>query len=240
MKRLILTVLTLALLLGLTACGNKQERKLYDEAIALYKEGKYTSALKLFEEVPDYKKSDDYIKDCRYYAAMQTLSPTSDLEDGYSGTVVDCTADNVSAYSQAVSMLDELHGYRDSNRMLKDAKKRLDKYNSENRIATILSLLKDQFLGYVSRCEYEGNTLTLYLSDSYPVTFEVVKRGQTESTVRDSWLKVRSNFTDTIFEYLPDCTVTIIDQNGDTIGSYLQGETSGEVTVLFDIATKPY
>ena len=240
MKRLILTALTLALLLGLTACGSKQERKQYNEAMSLYEEGKYTAALKLFEEIPDYKKSDHYIRDCRYYAAMQTLSPTSNLQDGYSGTVVDCTADNANAYSQAVTMLEELDGYRDSNRMLKDAKKRLNQYNSENRMNTILTLLQDQFLGYVSRCEYEGNTLTLYLSDSYPVTFEVVKRGQTENAVRESWLKVRSNFTDTIFEYLPDCTVTIIDQNGDTIGTYLQGETGGEVTVLFDIATKPY
>ena len=240
MKRLILTALTLALLLGLTACGSKQERKQYNEAMSLYEEGKYTAALKLFEEIPDYKKSDHYIRDCRYYAAMQTLSPESSLEDGYCGRVADCTADNATAYSQAVTMLEDLDGFRDSKRMLKDAKKKLDKYNADNRINTILDMLEDQFLGYATRCEYDGLKLDIYFSKSYPLTYEVIARGQTDSVVAESWDHVRTMFTDIVFELLPDCMVNLIDRNGDIVGTYMKGEHAGELTVMFDAATKPY
>lgn len=240
MKQLLTLMLTVMLLLSLTACGDGNDRTVYNDALELYKSGKYLSALKLFEEIPDYKDSDDYINDCRYYSAMQTLSPDSSLEDGYSGSVLDCTADNVSAYSQAVTLLQELDGHRDSNRMLKDAKKRLEQYNSENRILTILDTLEDQFLGYASRCEYDGLNLSIYFSDSYPVTLEVVKRGQTETAVAESWSTVRTMFTGIVFEYLPDCTVSLIDRNGDTLGTYRQGETLNEVTVVYDVATKPY
>ena len=106
MKKLMTLALVALMLLSLTACGNKSERTKYDDAVALFEEGKYTSALKLFEETGDYKKTEAYIKDCRYYAAMQTLSPDSDLEDGYCGKVAECTADNASAYSQAVTVLE--------------------------------------------------------------------------------------------------------------------------------------
>ena len=137
MKKLLSLALTAALVLGLTACSTKAERTKYDDAVELYKQGKYASALKLFEESGDYKDTEDYIKDCRYFAAMQTLSPDSDLEDGYSGNVADCTADNASAYAQAVAMLEALDGFRDSNRMLKDARKHLEQYQADNRITTI-------------------------------------------------------------------------------------------------------
>lgn len=240
MKQLITLALVVILLLSLTACGSKEERTTYNEALELYEAGKYTSALKLFEEIPDYKKSDDYANDCRYYSAMQTLSPDSSVEDGYSGNVLDCTADNASAYAQAVTLLEELDGYRDSNRMLRDAKKNLEQYNADNRIATIISTLEDQFLGYASRCEYDGINFSIYFSDSYPVTYDVVHRGQTESTVTESWTSVRTMFTSIVFEYLPDCTVTLIDRNGQTLGTYRQGETHDDVTVVFDVATKPY
>lgn len=240
MKKTITFALAALLLLSLTGCGNQAERSTYKEAVELYEQGRYTSALKLFEEIPDYKDSDDYIRDCRYDAAMQTLSPDSSLEDGYSGRVADCTADNATAYAKAVTILQELDGYSDSNRMLKDAQKQLDKYNAENRILTIVSTLEDQFLGYASRCEYDGVEFTIYFSQSYPLTFEVVKRGQTETAVMESWIEVRTMFASIVFEYLPDCTVTLIDRNGDTLGTYRQGETHDEVTVVFDVATKPY
>ena len=240
MKKIILLATALILLLSLTACGNKGERTIYDDAVDLYNEGKYTSALKLFEEIPDYKKSNEYANDCRYYAAMQTLSPESDLEDGYCGRVADCTADNASAYSQAVTMLEDLEGFRDSKRMLKDAKKKLEKYNADNRINTILNTLEDQFLGYATRCEYDGLNLDIYFSKSYPLTYEVVARGQTDPVVAESWDHVRTMFTDIVFEYLPDCMVNLIDRNGDIVGTYMQGEHAGELTVMFDAATKPY
>ena len=170
MKKAIILALTAVLLLSLTACDKGSERTLYDDAVELYEQGKYTSALKLFEETGNYKKTEEYIKDCRYYAAMQTLSPESNLEDGYCGKVAECTADNASAYSQAVTTLEELDGFRDSNRMLKDARKKLERYNADNRINTIISTLEDQFLGYASRCEYDGLELNIYFSKSYPLT----------------------------------------------------------------------
>ena len=240
MKKLILIALSAALLLSLTACGSNEERTKYDDAVALFEEGSYSTALKLFEEIPDYKDSDEYISDCRYYSAMQTLSPTRSMEDGYSGTVVECTESNASAYAQAVTTLQELDGYRDSDRMLRDAQKKLDTYQSEHRIQTILNTIEDQFLGYVARCEYDGMNLYLYFSDSYPITVEVVQRGQTEPVVADSWDNVRHMFADTVFAYLPDCIMHLVDRNGQTVGSYMYGGAEGELTVKFDVATKPY
>ena len=240
MKQTILLALTAALLLSFTGCAGKEARTTYNDAVDLYEQGKYTSALKLFEELGDYKDTEDYLSACRYYAAMQTLSPDSSLEDGYSGNVAECTPDNASAYSQAVTALEELDGYSDSNRMLKAAKKELEAYQAEHRIATIVETLEDQFLGYVSHCEYDGVTLNVYFADGYPVTLDVVQRGRTEITVSESWMQVRSMFTDLVFDYLPECTVQLIDRNGDTLGTYMKGETAGELTVLYDAATKPY
>ena len=240
MKKTILLTLAAALLLSLTACTSKAERTKYDDAVALYEQGMYASALKLFEEAGDYKDTETYIKDCRYYAAMQTLSPDSTLEDGYSGRVADCTADNASAYAQAVTTLEELGGIRDSKRMLKDAKKNLEEYQAENRIATIIDTLEDQMLGYASHCEYDGINFNIYFAKGYPVTHDVVKRGQTEVTVVETWISLRTMFTDYVFEYFPDCTVNIIDNNGQTLGTYMRGETHDQLTVMYDAATKPY
>ena len=240
MKKLMSLALTAILLLSLTACSTKAERTKYDDAVDLYEQGKYASALKLFEEAGDYKDTQDYIKDCRYYAAMQTLSPDSNLEDGYSGTVAECTADNASAYGQAVTMLEELDGYRDSNRMLRDAKKKLEQYQADNRIATIIDTLEDQLLGYASHCEYDGVNLYIYFAKGYPVTYDVVERGQTEAIVAESWMSLRTMFTDYAFAYLPDCMVNLVDRDGELLGTYMRGETEGQLTVLFDAATKPY
>lgn len=240
MKRLISIALTALLLMSLTACSTKEERTKYDDAVELFEQGKYTSALKLFEESGDYKDTEDYIKECRYYTAMQTLSPDSDLENGYSGKVADCTADNASAYGQAVTTLEELEGYRDSNRMLKDAQKKLEQYRADNRIATIVSTLEDQFLGYASHCEYDGMNFYIYFAQGYPVTYDVVVRGQTETVVAESWMEVRTMFTDIVFDYLPDCMVNLVDRDGKTLGTYMRGETADALTVLFDAATKPY
>jgi hypothetical protein len=171
---------------------------------------------------------------------MQTLSPDSTLENGYSGTVTDCTADNASTYSQAVTTLESLEGYRDSNRMLKDAKKKLEQYRADNRIATIIDTVEDQLLGYASHCEYDGVNFCIYFAKGYPLTFDIIKRGQTEASVAESWIALRSMFTDYVFEYFPECTVTIIDHNGQTVGTYMKGETADQLTVLFDAATKPY
>ena len=240
MKKTILIALIAALLLSLTACSTKDERTKYDDALELYEQGMYTSAQKLFEECADYKDAEDYIKACRYYAAMQTLSPDSSLEDGYSGTVADCTTDNASAYSQAVTALTELDGYADSKRMLKDAKKNLEQYQAENRIATIIDTIEDELLGYASHCEYDGVNFNIYFAKGYPVTYDVVKRGQTEIAVAESWSSLRLMFTDYVFDYFPESTVNLIDHNGQTLGTYMKGENHDHLTVVYDAATKPY
>lgn len=240
MKKAILSVLIIALCLCTTGCGSKEERSQYKEAVALYEDGKYSAALNLFESLGDYKDSDEYLADCRYYEAMRIISPDSSLERGYSGNVLDCTADNASQYSNAVSLLKLLDGYRDSERMLRAAQKELDTYNSESQIQRMLESIESKFLGYLDRCEYDGANFYVYFSESYPITYDVLQRGQTEASVAESWKTVRGMFTEIIFEYLPDCIIHIVDCNGQTLGSYLRGSDNTQVNILFDIAEKPY
>lgn len=240
MKKLILFVLIAALALSLTGCGSKEERSQYKEAVALYEEGKYSSALKLFETLGDYKDTEDYLADCRYYEAMQIVSPDSTLEKGYSGNVLACTADNYSRYSHAVELLELLDGYQDSERMLRAADKELDKYTEENHVQTIIASIEGKFVGYLDHCEYDGSNFYVHFSESYPITYDVLQRGQTESAVAESWQTVRGMFTEIIFEYLPDCIIHIVDCNGKTLGSYLRGSDNTEVNILFDIAVQPY
>lgn len=240
MKKTILLFLTACMMVSLTACSSKAERNTYDEAVELFEAGKYISALKLFEEVIDYKKADEYADTCRYYQAMQILSPDSSLENGYSGNVLDCTDSNYSQYAQAVALLEGLDGYKDSEKMLRDAGKLLEQYNEESRNRRLVATIADKFLGYSNRCEYDGTNFIIYFSDAYPITFEVLLRGQTESVVSESWQNVRGMFTEVIFEYLPDCIVQIVDCNGKTLGKYCKGSDITEVTVLYDAAEKPY
>ena len=240
MKKAMLLVLIAALCLCATGCGTKEERSQYKEAVALYEDGKYSAALNLFEALGDYKDSDEYLSDCRYYEAMRVVSPDSSLERGYSGNVLDCTADNASQYSNAVSLLKLLDGYQDSERMLRAAQKELDAYNSESQTQRVLESIENKFLGYLDHCEYDGANFYVYFSDAYPITYEVLVRGQTEQTVADSWQTVRGMFTEIIFEYLPDCIIHIVDGNGQTLGSYMRGSDNTQVNILFDIAVKPY
>jgi len=240
MKKAIIFVLIAALTVCATGCTSKEERSQYKEAVALYDDGKYISALSLFETLGDYKNSDEYLADCRYYEAMQTLSPDSSLDRGYSGKVLECTEDNASQYSNAVSLLKLLDGYQDSERMLRAAQKELDKYNEESQVQRMLASIENKFLGYLDRCEYDGSNFYVYFSDSYPITYEVLQRGQTEPAVAESWQTVRGMFTEIIFEYLPDCIIHIVDSNGQTLGSYMCGSDSTQVNTLFDVAVKPY
>lgn len=239
MKKGILIVLIAALALSVTGCS-KEERSQYKDAVKLYEDGKYSSALPMFEALDNYKDSEDYLADCRYSVAMQTVSPDSSLEHGYSGNIVACTADNASKYTRAVELLELLDGYRDSERMLRAADKELDKYNEESQTQRLLANIESKFLGYVDRCEYDGSNFYVYFSQSYPITYEVLQRGQTEPAVMESWHTVRGMFTEIIFEYLPDCIIHIVDCNDQTLGSYLRGSENTELNILFDIAEKPY
>ncbi len=233
-KKLTALLLLLALVLTMTGCSDKAARATYDDAVELFEEGSYSSALRLFNEIPDYKDSDDYIRICNYYTAMLTLSPDSSLEDGYSGNVVECTSSNADAYAKAVSLLEEAGGYKDSDRMLRDASKVLNAYNEATKYQRIASTIGDKFLGYLKTCEYDGSTFNLYLSESYPVTYEVLLRGRTEPEVAESWGIVRGMFTETIFEYLPNALINIIDSNGTTIGTYIRGADNEHATIIYD------
>ena len=240
MKKLISIVLAAALALTAAGCSSKEERSQYKDAVEQYEKGNYSTALSMFESIGDYKKSDEYLADCRYYVAMQTVSPDSSLEKGYSGNVVDCTDDNASQYSRAVSLLKQLDGYQDSERMLHAAEKLLNDYNEATQIQRMLSSIESKFLGYLDHCDYDGSNFYVYFSPSYPITYDVLTRGQTESSVAESWATVRGMFTEIIFEYLPDCIIHIVDSNGKTLGSYMRGSDSTQVNILFDVAVKPY
>lgn len=240
MKKLILLVLIAALALSVTGCSSKEERNQYKEAVELYEDGKYSTALKLFENLEDYKNTEDYLADCRYYEAMQIVSPDSSLEKGYSGNIVECTDDNAAQYSRAVELLKLLDGYQDSERMLRAADKELERYSEDSQIHRLIASIENKFLGYLDRCEYDGSNFYVYFSESYPITYEVLQRGQTESSIADSWQTVRGMFTEIIFEYLPECVIHIVDSNGKTLGSYLCGSDNTQVNILFDIAVKPY
>ena len=240
MRKLISLVLAATLALTASGCSTKEERTQYKDAVELYESGKYETALSMFESMGDYKKSEEYLADCRYYVAMQTVSPDSSLEKGYSGNVVDCTDDNASQYSRAVSLLKQLDGYQDSERMLNAAEKLLNEYNEATQIQRMLASIENKFLGYLDRCEYDGSNFYVYFSDSYPITYDVLKRGQSEPSVAESWETVRGMFTEIIFEYLPDCIIHIVDRNGKTLGSYMRGSDSTQVNILYDIAVKPH
>ena len=240
MKKTILLFLTAIMLVSLTACSSKEERATYKQAVEMFESGKYSGALNLFESVIDYKDAEKYANACRYNHAMQVLSPDSTIEDGYSGRVVDCTDANYSQYAQAVELLKKLDGYKDSEKMLRDANKLLEKYTKETQTQRLVNMVSDKFLGYVKRCDYDGSTFTLHFSPSYPITYEVLVRGQSETTMAESWNSVRGMFTETIFEFFPDCTVEIQDSNGKTLGKYCKGSDVHDVTVLFDVATRPY
>ena len=79
MKKTLISVLIVALALSLSGCS-KEERSQYKEAVSLYEKGNYAAALPIFEAIESYKDSDEYLADCRYYKAMQTVSPDSSLE----------------------------------------------------------------------------------------------------------------------------------------------------------------
>lgn len=239
MKKLLSFLLITALAMSMAGCS-KEERTLYKNAVSFYENEQYSAALPLFESLEGYKKSEDYLADCRYYVAMQTVSPDSSLDKGYSGNVVECTDDNAAQYSNAVATLEQLDGHSDSERMLNAAKKKLTAYNEANQIQRMIASIEGKFLGYLDRCEYDGANFYVYFSPSYPITYDVLQRGQSETSVAESWHTVRGMFTEIIFEYLPDCIIHIIDRDGQTLGKYMKGADLSHPNILFDVAEKPY
>ena len=236
--KILTKLLVLCALLGcLTGCGGRENKEQYKTALAMFEAGNYSSALKGFEEIADYKDSDKYIEACKYHTAVSIVSPDSIKE--YTGNIV-CNSDNISQFQSAVVMLKEIDGYKNSNRILKDATNALEKYNEENRTERLVNSLKGKFVGYIHDCEYDGTNFKIYFSDAYPVTADIVRRGLTETQVTESWISVREMFCAAVFEVFPEATVHLIDRDGVTLGMYVLSESGSGVSELMDIATKPY
>ena len=229
----------LILLMLLTGCSTKEERSQYENGLALYEEGKYTAALNAFEAADGYKKSEHYIKACKYYSAMHIVSPDSSEQHGYSGNI-SCTPTNAEQFPHAIQLLHEAEGYKSSDRMAQDAQRALDDYNNQSRLSRLVTVVEKQLVGYVDDCKYDNGNFFLYLDENYPITMSVVVRGRTESQVAESWKTVRGWFTDAVFEYIPDCTVYILDSNEEMLGVYSRDPDTKELVILFDAATKPY
>lgn len=66
-KRTVALVLMLMLVFSLAACGNS-ESKQYEQAMGLYKDGKYDDALEIFEKLEDYEDSEDMAEACKVKA----------------------------------------------------------------------------------------------------------------------------------------------------------------------------
>ena len=70
MKKIIATLLILALAFALCACGNSQ----YKQAERLFAQGEFAQAAELYEAAGDYKDSADKAAECRYQLALQTFN----------------------------------------------------------------------------------------------------------------------------------------------------------------------
>lgn len=236
MKRIAPILLACMLLACLTGCTSKEDREQYERGVELYDQGKYHSALKLFSDI-SYKDSDKYLESCKYHVALSIVSP--DSIDGYTGNIV-CNDNNISQFEIAVTMLQEIDGYKNSNRVLKDATDALNAYNEEHRTARLVKSIEDKFLGYVDHCEYDGTKFYIYFSESYPITADIVSRGLVEAQVAQSWAAVREMFTGAVFDVFPEATVYLVDHQGTTLGMYVYSEQTHKCSELYDIATKPY
>lgn len=67
MKKIIAIILTLAMVLTLTACDSSD----YKKAMGLYEEGDYVSARAMFVELADYENSPEMVKECDYGIAVE-------------------------------------------------------------------------------------------------------------------------------------------------------------------------
>ncbi len=236
MKRIAPILLACLLFACLTGCTSKEDREQYDRGVELFDQGKYNSALKLFSDI-SYKDSDKYLEACKYHVALSIVSPDS-IEE-YTGNIV-CNENNISQFEIAVTMLQEIDGYKNSNRVLKDASDALNAYNNEHRIARMVKSIENEFLGYVDHCEYDGTKFYIYLAESYPITADIVRRGLVESQVAQSWISVREMFAEAVFGFFPESTVYLVDSQGTTLGMYVYSESTHKCSELYDIATKPY
>lgn len=76
MKKIIAIILTLVMVLTLTACDSSD----YKKAMGLYEEGDYVSARAMFVELADYENSPEMVKECDYGIAVETYENGNLLE----------------------------------------------------------------------------------------------------------------------------------------------------------------
>lgn len=128
MKKIIATVLVLALAFALCACGGNSQ---YKQAERLFAAGEYQQAAELYEAAGDYRDSADKAKECRYQLALQAFkraeyesaaqqfSALGDYKDSadqaneclYQQAIVTF---NKGDYKSAKSQFQALKGYSDS------------------------------------------------------------------------------------------------------------------------------
>ena len=74
MKKLIALILSVCVILSMTACGSVDEKQeKYDKAMSDYDAGNYQSARASFEKLGDYKDSKGMIQSCDYAQASQWM-----------------------------------------------------------------------------------------------------------------------------------------------------------------------
>lgn len=108
MKRLIATILALAMCLALTACDSSD----YKKAMELYESGSYAEARTMFAELENYQDSSEMVKACNY-AAAKSLFEDSD-------------------YDGAAAAFAELGDYEDSTEMVTECYFSLAKQDIED------------------------------------------------------------------------------------------------------------
>ena len=69
MKKASILLLVLLIVLGLVGCSSKN----YKEALELYENGKYEEAQNIFTKLKNYENSEEMVKKCIYYRALDVL-----------------------------------------------------------------------------------------------------------------------------------------------------------------------
>lgn len=173
MKKAIVICLCVALCFSLLACESSD----YANAIELYNNGEFATALALFEELDDYEDSSLYAKKCKlgqaqdaikkaeYESALTILQELGDFEN--SGELVkECNYGIATilleekAYVEAIEILSELDGYKDCAQLISVAKWNAlyDYIENEDGAITYTPMEKDTLL-------LEHSTLGLTTND---------------------------------------------------------------------------
>ena len=114
MKRTVIALVVLILCINLCACGSSEYDESYDEAMDLFNEENYESALVIFESLDGYKSSAEFVTKCNYALGMEAFE----------------SAD----YEKALAYLEKTAGYEVSTEIANQCKYNLgmEQYNKGN------------------------------------------------------------------------------------------------------------